>query len=68
MDGLWLLWCYDVHLGGINVAKSIFKILTGIDVGPVRLPLRHLTSAEYDAMKKAFEETGLISISQPREQ
>ena len=49
------------------MAKSIFKILTGIDVGPVRLPLRQLTSAEYDAMKKAFEETGLISISQPRE-
>jgi len=46
--------------------KSVFKILTGIDVGPVRLPLRELTKAEYDAMKKDFDAVDLRDFTMPR--
>lgn len=50
------------------MVKSIFKILTGIDVGPVRLPLRQMTSSQFDAMQKDFAAAGLCQLAQPREQ
>ncbi|XP_060584747.1 N-acetylneuraminate lyase-like [Ruditapes philippinarum] len=54
--------------GGINVAKYIFKILTGMDVGPVRLPLRQMSLDQFENMKKDFNSADLVNISQPREQ
>jgi len=54
--------------GGVATAKSLFKIYTGLDTGPVRLPLRSLTTQEYDAMKKELEATGLLDLAKPREQ
>lgn len=54
--------------GGINVAKSIFTVLTGIDVGPVRLPLRQMTSDQLEHLKKDVVAANLTGISMPREQ
>ncbi|KAL4239967.1 hypothetical protein ACF0H5_000763 [Mactra antiquata] len=53
--------------GGINVAKSVFKILTGIDLGPVRLPLSQMLPERYDNMKKDFIAEGLADVAKPRE-
>ncbi|XP_052815230.1 N-acetylneuraminate lyase B-like isoform X2 [Mya arenaria] len=54
--------------GGINVAKAMFKIFSGLDAGSVRLPLRQLSVAEYEAMEKDFRAAGLVEIALPREQ
>lgn len=36
---------------GIEVAKAMFDIMSGIDVGPVRLPITKLTKDKYDSLK-----------------
>lgn len=54
--------------GGINVAKSVFKILTGMDVGPVRLPLREMSPEQFENMKKDFQTAGLVDIALRREE
>ena len=41
----------------------MFKILSGMDTGPVRLPLRNLTADEYEIMKKDFTDAGLAGFA-----
>lgn len=36
---------------GIEVAKAMFDIISGIDVGPVRLPISKLTKDKYNLLK-----------------
>lgn len=37
---------------GIEVAKAMFGIISGIDVGPVRLPIQKLSKDQYTALNK----------------
>lgn len=50
------------------MAKAIFKIMTGLDAGPVRLPLRALNADEINAIRQDFIDAGLADISLPRDQ
>lgn len=52
--------------GGFNITKALFKILTGIDVGPVRLPLRALTSAEYKTLENDVIQAGIVDVARPK--
>ena len=52
----------------MNTAKAMFRVLTGLDIGPVRLPLRELTKQETDALRKDFQAAGLDNFAKPREQ
>ncbi|XP_052263542.1 N-acetylneuraminate lyase-like isoform X4 [Dreissena polymorpha] len=56
------------HGGGINVAKAMFKILTGLDAGPVRLPLRSLKADEFNAIRGDLVDAGLTDVSLPTDQ
>merc|ERR1712039_896525 len=44
-----------------NVQKNIIK-MSGMDVGPSRLPKRDLDSAEFDALKKQLLDLGYIDL------
>ena len=52
----------------MNTAKAMFRELTGLDVGPVRLPLRELTKEETEALRKDFQAAGLADVAKPREE
>lgn len=41
----------------------MFSILAGMDVGPVRLPLRKLSKEEFENMKRDFADAGLAGIA-----
>ena len=49
---------YDQYGGSINAAKAVMK-MTGIDCGPVRLPLRTLDKSAFDDMREEIENTGI---------
>ncbi|XP_045213991.2 N-acetylneuraminate lyase-like isoform X1 [Mercenaria mercenaria] len=49
--------------GSARTCKAMFNILSGMDVGPVRLPLRKLTTEEFENMKKDFTDAGLAGIA-----
>ena len=63
-----VFWFYRNSGGGMNTAKAMFRELTGLDVGPVRLPLRELTKEETLALRKDFEAAGLADVAKPREE
>jgi hypothetical protein len=44
------------------VAKAIFAILSGLDIGPVRLPLTNLSPEQISDMKKDLVLSGLADI------
>lgn len=48
------------QFGGLPAGKAIMK-MQGIDCGPVRLPLRTLTDAEYTQLKHALDACGFFS-------
>ena len=50
----------------MSTAKAMFTVLTGIDVGPVRLPLRQLDQQEIGKMKMDFEAQSLLEVARPR--
>jgi dihydrodipicolinate synthase/N-acetylneuraminate lyase len=50
-------------IGSARTCKAMFNILSGMDTGPVRLPLRNLTADEYKNMKKDFTDAGLAGIA-----
>lgn len=52
--------------GGMNTAKAMFRVLTDLDIGPVRLPLRELSKDEVDALHNDFKAAGLIDVAKPR--
>ena len=52
----------------MNTAKAMFKVLTGLDIGPVRLPLREPTIQETEALRKDFKAEGLADFAKPREE
>ena len=54
--------------GGMNTTKAMFRILTGVDVGSVRLPLRELTENEIESLRKDFQVAGLSDICKPTEE
>lgn len=56
------------HGGGMNTTKAMFRILTGVDVGSVRLPLRELTENEIESLRKDFQVAGLSDICKPKEE
>ncbi|XP_022317864.2 N-acetylneuraminate lyase-like isoform X2 [Crassostrea virginica] len=37
---------------GIEIAKAMFGIISGIEIGPVRLPIMKLTAEKYNMLKK----------------
>jgi N-acetylneuraminate lyase len=49
--------------GGQPAFKSIMKML-GLDCGPVRLPLRNLTAAQFETLRQELETLGLFSALQ----
>ena len=51
----------------MSTAKAIFRILTGLEIGSVRLPLREFTKEQTEALRKDFQAAGLIDIAKPRE-
>ncbi|KAJ8319114.1 hypothetical protein KUTeg_004205 [Tegillarca granosa] len=48
--------------GGINVAKSIFKIVTGINAGSVRLPLTQLTKEQEENLKNDLDASDAFKL------
>ena len=52
-----------IKQGGQPAFKSIMKMI-GVDCGPVRLPLRNLTAAQYDTLQQELEALGLFSALQ----
>lgn len=49
--------------GSARTCKAMFSILSGMDVGPVRLPLRKMTKEEFENMRKDFTDAGLAGIA-----
>jgi N-acetylneuraminate lyase len=49
---------YHRYGGGPHVAKAVMR-MTGIDCGPVRLPLRTLSEENFQKMKKEVEQSGI---------
>ncbi|XP_048763893.2 N-acetylneuraminate lyase-like isoform X2 [Ostrea edulis] len=45
---------------GIEIAKAMFGILSGIDIGPVRLPITRLTADRQNMLKKDLEAFGPV--------
>ena len=46
--------------GGIAGSKAMFELLTGIDVGPPRLPLHGFTKEKKSQMRSALQDVGFI--------
>eukprot|EP00105_Crassostrea_gigas_P009484 XP_011424454.1 PREDICTED: N-acetylneuraminate lyase-like [Crassostrea gigas] len=46
---------------GIEVAKAMFDIISGIDVGPVRLPISKLTKDDYNLLKHDLMAFGSVN-------
>ena len=47
--------------GGVVSGKAVMKMI-GIDCGPVRLPLRNLTSEQYESLYAELEQIGFFDI------
>ena len=47
--------------GGVVSGKAVMKMI-GIDCGPVRLPLRNLTSEQYESLYTELEKIGFFDI------
>ena len=50
------------RFGGIRTGKAIMA-MTGIDVGPPRLPMEPLTAEEVNAVREAYERLGFFEVS-----
>ena len=50
-----------IKQGGQPAFKSIMKMI-GVDCGPVRLPLRNLTAAQYDTLQQELEALGYFRL------
>lgn len=50
------------HGGGVRVGKATMAMI-GIDCGPPRAPVTELTPTEYDAVRTAYEQLGVVSAS-----
>lgn len=46
--------------GGINVAKAMFNIVSGLNAGPVRLPLTDLSKEQKQQLKVRIDASGLF--------
>ena len=46
--------------GGIAGSKAMFELLTGIEVGPPRLPLHGITADKRDQMASALQKEGFV--------
>ncbi|KAK3090737.1 hypothetical protein FSP39_014195, partial [Pinctada imbricata] len=51
----------QLYGGGIEAAKVIFSITSGIDCGPVRLPLTNFSADRKASLAKDLKESGLFS-------
>jgi N-acetylneuraminate lyase len=47
--------------GGMGANKAIMRLVTGIDCGPVRAPLRTLTAGEVAKVKQSLKAEGLFA-------
>ncbi|XP_061182523.1 N-acetylneuraminate lyase-like [Saccostrea echinata] len=47
------------HRDGVEVEKAMFAIISGIDIGPVRLPITQLTVDKFNMLKKDLAAFGL---------
>ncbi|KAK3581811.1 hypothetical protein CHS0354_028818 [Potamilus streckersoni] len=56
----------EKHGGGINIAKSMFTILSGLEMGSVRLPLRGLTPDEKKRLETDLETAGFLDLAKPK--
>ncbi|XP_063447734.1 N-acetylneuraminate lyase-like isoform X2 [Mytilus trossulus] len=45
---------------GINVAKAMFNIVSGLNAGPVRLPLTDLSQEQKQQLKEKIDSTGIF--------
>nr|XP_011424453.2 N-acetylneuraminate lyase-like isoform X2 [Crassostrea gigas] len=45
---------------GIEIAKTMFGIISGMDIGPVRLPISKITTETYNSLKKDLNEFGSV--------
>ncbi|VDH89037.1 N-acetylneuraminate lyase [Mytilus galloprovincialis] len=45
---------------GINVAKAMFNIVSGLNAGPVRLPLTDLSQEQKQKLKEKIDSTGIF--------
>lgn len=45
--------------GGLSAGKSVMKLI-GVDCGPVRLPLRQLTPAQEETLRRELEQVGFF--------
>ncbi len=48
------------RFGGLSACKAVMKMI-GLDCGPVRLPLRNLSSEQYDALGAGLERIGFFT-------
>lgn len=46
--------------GGIAGSKAVFELLTGIEVGPPRLPLHGIPAKRRTQMSSALQEVGFL--------
>ncbi|KAL4239966.1 hypothetical protein ACF0H5_000762 [Mactra antiquata] len=53
--------------GSAATGKAMFTILTGMDIGPVRLPLKPFSKEKFEQMKKDFTDAGLLEYAKPRQ-
>ena len=51
-----------IRSGGFTANKAIMGIISGIDCGPVRRPLRNLTGAQLGQLRAALSATGLMPV------
>ncbi|MBL9214189.1 MAG: dihydrodipicolinate synthase family protein [Opitutaceae bacterium] len=50
-----------IECGGLAANKAMMKLVTGIDCGPVRPPLRNLTAAEVTRLRRGLQDCGLFA-------
>lgn len=46
--------------GGINVAKAFFNIVSGLNAGPCRMPIKDLNAEQKQVLKEKIDECGIF--------